>query len=136
MLAIYLAFKEFGHIFWCAEKPAIVTTDTKSITRFFQKKLIPPPLWKTCDFVLQFNFTVAHIPANMNTAADFLTRLEVESNEKGIIKIREDILTILSEVSIESSGIAQEELVLFDSTDQQGTIKKRKLPCLTIHQSS
>ena len=61
-LAIYLAFKEFGHIYWGATKPVIIMTDSKSVTRFFQTKMIPPPLWNACDFVLQFNFTIALIP--------------------------------------------------------------------------
>ena len=81
-LAIYMAFKEFGHIFWGATKPVIIMTDSKSVTRFFQTKMIPPPLWNACDFVLQFNFTIAHIPGKMNTAADFLSRLEMDPNEK------------------------------------------------------
>ena len=72
-LAIYMAFKEFGHIIWGATKPVIIMTDSKSVTRFFQTKIIPPPLWNACNFVLQFNFTIAHIPGKMNTAADFLS---------------------------------------------------------------
>ena len=31
-LAICLAFKEFGHIFWGATKPVIIMTDSKSVT--------------------------------------------------------------------------------------------------------
>ena len=116
-----MAFKEFGHIFWGATKPVIIMTDSKSVTRFFQTKMIPPPLWNACDFVLQFNFTIAHIPGKMNTAADFLSRLEMDPNEKIILKIREDIPTKPIEVNIESTGIAQEEEVFFDPTDQQET---------------
>ena len=37
-LAICRAFKEFGHIFWGATNPVIIMTDSKSVTRFFQKK--------------------------------------------------------------------------------------------------
>ena len=70
-LAIYMAFREFGHISWDATKPVIIMTDSKSVTRFFQTKTIPPPLWNACDFVLQFNFTIAQIPGKTNTAADF-----------------------------------------------------------------
>ena len=70
-LAIFMAFKEFEHIFWVTIKPTIIMTDSKSVTRFFQTKMIPPPLWNACDFVLQFNFTIAHIPGSMNTAANF-----------------------------------------------------------------
>ena len=120
-LAIYMAFKEFGHIFWGATKPVIIMTDSKSVTRFFQTKMIPPPLWNACDFVLQFNFTIAHIPGKMNTAAYLLSRLEIDPNEKVILKIREDIPTKPIEVNIESTGIAQEETVFSDPTDQQDT---------------
>ena len=93
LLAIYMASKEFGHLFWGATKPVIIMTDSKSVTRFFQTKMIPPPLWNACDFVLQFIFTIAHIPGKMKTAADFLSRLEMDPNENIIIKIREDIPT-------------------------------------------
>ena len=58
-LAIYMAFKDFGHVFWGATKPAIIMTDSKSVTRFFQTKMIPPSLWNACGFVLQSNFTIA-----------------------------------------------------------------------------
>ena len=123
-LAIYKTFKEFGHKFWGATKPVIIMTDSKSVTRFFLIKVIPPPLWNACDFVLHFNFTIAHIPGKMNTAADFLSRLEMDPNEKIILKIREDIPTQPIEVNIESTGIAQEETVFFDPTDQQETTEK------------
>ena len=32
-LAIYFAFKEFGHIFWGAPKPVIILTDNKAVTK-------------------------------------------------------------------------------------------------------
>ena len=99
-LAVYMAYKEFGHVFWGATKPVIIMTDRKSVTRFFQTKMIPPPLWNVCDFVLQFNFFIAHIPGKLNTAADFLSRLEMDPNEKNISKIREDIPTKPIEVNI------------------------------------
>ena len=41
-LAIFFAFKGFGHIFWRTPKPVIILTDNKSVTRFFQTKIIPP----------------------------------------------------------------------------------------------
>ena len=41
----------------------------------------------------------------MNNAVDFLTRLEMDPNEKNL-KIREDIPTKPIEVKIESTGIA------------------------------
>ena len=143
-LAIYKAFKEFGHIFWGATKPVSIMTDSKSVTRFFQTKMIPPPLWNACDFVLHFNFTNAHILGKMNTAADFSFRLEMDPNEKKILNIREDIPTKPIEVSIESTGIAQKETVfLTPQIDKKlqkknfGNVrKKREMPHLPIHQSS
>ena len=123
-LAIYLAFKEIGHIFWGATKQVIIMTDSKSVTKFFQTKMIPPPLWNTCDFVLQFNFTIAHFPGKMNTAADCLSRLEMDPNEKIFLKIREEFPIKPIEVKIESTGIPQEEPVFFDTKDLQETTEK------------
>ena len=124
VLAIYMAFGEIGHIFWGATKRVFIMTDSKSVTRFFETKMIPPPLWNACYFVLQFNFTIAHIPGKMNTAADFSSRLEMDYNEKIVLKIREDIPTKPIEVNIESTGIAQEESVFFDTTDQKESTEK------------
>ena len=123
-LAIYMAFKEFGHIIWGATKPVIIMTDSKSVTKYFQTKMIPPPLWNACDFVLQFNFTIAHILGKKKTAADFLCRLEMDPNKKIILKIRADTPTKPIEVNIESKGIAQEEPVFFDTTHQEQTTEK------------
>ena len=119
-----MASKEFGHLFWGAIKPVIIMTDSKSVTRFFQTKMIPPPPWNACNFVRQFNFTIAHIPGKMNTAGDFLSRLEMDPNQKLILELREDIPTKPIEVNIESTGIAQEEQVFHDPTDQQETTEK------------
>ena len=60
-LVIYMAFLEFAHILWEATKRTIVLTYNKSVNRFFQTKAIPPALWNACDYVLQFNFKIAHI---------------------------------------------------------------------------
>ena len=39
-LAIYYAFKEFGHIFGGTPKPVIILTDDKTVTRFFPEPII------------------------------------------------------------------------------------------------
>ena len=57
-------------------------TDNKSVNRFFQTKTLPPPLWNAPDFLLQFNFTIAHIPGKMNTISSILSHLEMDPNEK------------------------------------------------------
>ena len=108
-LAIFKSFPEFAHILWEATKPTIVLTDNKSVTRFFQTKAIPAAFWNSCDIVLQFNFKIAHITGSVNTAADFLSRLELKVTEEIRLKIREDIQTTPIEVTTSSSDIADEE---------------------------
>ena len=123
-LTIYMAFKEVGHKLWGTSKPVIIMTDSKSVTRFFQRKMNPPPLWNACDFVPQFNFTMAHIRGKMNPAAYVLFRLEMDPNEKINLKIKKDIPTKPIEVNIESTVTAQEEPVFFDPTNQQEITEK------------
>ena len=82
-----MAILEIAHILWEATKPTIVLTDNKSVTRFFQTKAIPPALWNACDYLLQFNVKIAHIARSVNTAADFLSRLEIKVTEKISLKI-------------------------------------------------
>ena len=102
---------------WEVTKPTIVLTDNKSVTRFFQTKAIPPALWNACDYVPQFNFKIAHIAGSVNTAADFLSRLELKVTEKIRLKIREDIQRTPIEVTTSSSDVANEEQVFFTHAD-------------------
>ena len=118
-LAIYLAFLEFAHILWEKSKPTIVLTDNKPVTRFFQTKAIPPSLRNACDYVLQFNFKIAHIAGSVNTAADFLSRLELKVTEKIHLQIREDVQTTPIEVSTSSSDVADEEQFFFTQPESQ-----------------
>ena len=122
-LAIYMAFLVFAHILWEAIKPTIVLTDNQSVTRFFQTKAIPPALWNACDYVLQFNFNTAHIAGSVNTAADFLSRLELKVTEKLRLKIREDIHTTPIEVTTSSSDVADEKNF---SSNTQTTVTSQK----------
>ena len=68
-----MAFHEFAHILWEAFKPTFVLTVNNSVTSFFQTKEVPPALWNACDYVLQFNFKIAHIDGSVSTATDFLS---------------------------------------------------------------
>ena len=126
-LAIYMAFLEFAHILWETSKTTIVLTDNKSVTRFFQTKAIPPSLWNACDYVLQFNFKIAHIFVSVNTAADFLSRLELKVTEKIHLKIREDVQTTPIEVSTSSSDVADEDQFFFTQPDTQGETEEQTL---------
>ena len=118
-LAIFFAFKEFGHIFWGPLKPVIILTDNKSVTRFFQTKIIPPTLWNACDYVIQFSFTIAHIPGKNNTAADYLSRLEISPKEKLVLRIREDIPITPIELNVQSAGVTEEDQIFYTEEDEE-----------------
>ena len=112
-----MAFLELAHILGEATKPTIILTDNKSVTRFFQTKAIPPTLWNACDYVLQIIFKIAHIAGSVNTAADFLSRIELKVTEKIRLKLREDIHTIPNEVTTSSCDVADEEQFFFTQAD-------------------
>ena len=126
-LTIYMIILEIAHILWEATKPTIALTDKKSVTRFFQTKAIPPSLRNACQYVLQFNFKIAHIAGSVNTAADFLSRLELKITERIRLKIREDVQTTLIEVTTSSSDVADEEQFLFTQTDDQDETEEQTL---------
>ena len=128
-LSIYFAFVEFGHLMWGSTFPVIVFTDNRSVTQFFQAKLIPPALWNACDYVLQYNFVIAHVSGSMNTAADFLSRTEVNPIEKLEMNIRNDIQTKAIEVNIQSTGIVEEKqiYILTDDEIEENQLWQEKL---------
>ena len=66
---------------------------------------------------MQFNFKIAHIAGSVNTAADFLSRLELKVTEKIRLKIRDDIHTTPIEVITSSSDVADEEQIFFTHAD-------------------
>ena len=117
-LSIYFAFVEFGHLMWGCTFSVIVFTDNRSVTRSFQAKLIPPALWNACDYVLQYNFVIAHVVGSMNTAVDFLSRTEVNPVEKLEMSIGNDTQTRAIEVNIQSSGIVEEEQIYILPDDE------------------
>ena len=122
-----MEFLEFAHILWEPTKPTIVLTDNNSVTRFFQTKAIPPALWNACDYVLQFNFKRAHIAGSVNTAADFLSRLELKVTEKIRLKIREDSRTTPIEVTSSSSDVVDEEQIFFAHADDTNESEEQTL---------
>ena len=115
-LAIYMAILEFAHILWETIKSTFFLTENKSVTRFFQTKAIPPTLWNACDYVLQFNFKTTHLAGPVNSAVDFLSRLEVKVTEKRSLKWREDIQTTPIDVTTTSSDVADEEQFLLHTS--------------------
>ena len=94
-------------------------TDNKSVTQFLQTEVIPTPFWNACGFVLQFNFSTAHISDKVNASADFLSRLETDTNDKNILEIREDVETEPIEINNDSTGIAQDDQVFSQTNDAE-----------------
>ena len=144
-LAIYFAFTEFGNIFWGAPKPVIILTDNEDVTRFLQMKIVPPALWNARDYVIQFNFVIAHIPGARNTAADLLSRLEADLKDNIVMKFREDVQTLPIEINVQSAGVSQEEQIFYtnddDETEERYWARKDAIrknhaidePAVTIH---
>ena len=124
-LATSAAFLEFGHILWEASKPSIVLKGNKSVTRFFQTKIIRPSLWNAFDCVLGFNFKTAHIAGSVNTAAQFFSRLELKVTEKIHLKSREDVQATPIEVTTSSSDFDDEEHFFSTQTDGEDEIEKQ-----------
>ena len=122
-----MAFLEFAHILWEAAKPTIVLTDNQSVTRSFQNNAIPPALWNACDYLLHFNFKIAHSAGSVNTVVDFLSRLEFKITEKIRLKIREDIQTMSIEVTTSSSEVTDEEKFFFTQADKNDESEEQTL---------
>ena len=92
--------------------------------------MIHPALWNACDFVLQYNFVIAHVPGAMNSAADYLSRAEIKATEKLEMTIRNDISIQTVDVHIQSKGITEEETVYVvpeEATKEEMWEHKRKL---------
>ena len=84
-------------------------------------------MWTACDFVLQFNFKIAHIAGSVITAADFLSRLDLKVTEKIHLKNRVDVQTTPIEVSTSSSDVADEEQFFFSQADGQDETEEKVL---------
>ena len=106
-LANFFAFSEFGHLMYVSTFPVLVFIDNRAVTRFLQTKIIPPAPWNACDYVLQYNSVIAHVAGAMNTAADFLSRTEINPTENLKMNLRNEIQTKAIEVNIQPSGIAE-----------------------------
>ena len=90
-LAVHFAFDNFAHILWGSTKPVLVLTDNKSLTRFFRAKTFPSSLWTCVDHVLNFNFVLGHIPGKANAAADYMSRIHIQSHTKLKLKFNSKI---------------------------------------------
>ena len=102
-LAVYYAFDTFAHILWGAtDKKILVLTDNKSLARFFHSKTMPAPLWNFLDQLMSFRFILGHIPGRANAAADFLSRLQINPNDKMTLQMKASIPTYEIEMDVDA----------------------------------
>ena len=77
--------------------------------------------------MLRFKFKLAHIAGSVNTAADFLSRLELKVTEKIHLKKREDIQTTPIVVTTSSSDVDDEEQFFFTQADNNDESEEQTL---------
>ena len=65
-----------------------------------------------------------HVAGSQNTAADFLSRLELTSREKIQLKLPDDIITAPIEVNLQSTDVADEEQLLSYQTKKKNQNKR------------
>ena len=126
-----MSFLECAHNLWDAANPTIVLTDNKSNTRFFQTKAIPPALWNSYDYALQFNFKIAYIAGSVNTAAVFVCRLQLKVTERIRHKVQKDIQPTLIEVKTSPSDVADQDQIFFfpgnnKNESEEQTLERKK----------
>ena len=83
--------------------------------------------WNACDYVLQFDFRIAHIAGSINTTPDFLSRLELKVAEKTGFKIGEDIQTTPNEETTSTLDVADEEQLFSTQADDEKESKEQTL---------
>ena len=120
-----MAFLELAHILWEATKPTIGLRDNKSVTRLFQTKAVRPALWNAYDYVSQLIFKIVHNVVSVNTAVDFLSRLELKFTDNIRLKIREDIETTPIEVTTSSSDVADEKRFFFTQAEIKDNLEEQ-----------
>ena len=126
-LALYYALDYFSHYIWGSSKQVIILTDNKSLTQFFQSKVIPPSLWNCSDRILAFNIVIAHIPGRANYAADFLSRMENDKSATMSLKLIDRIPVREIEIDTEAQNPDIDLNVLFDTENFSDETKSEEV---------
>ena len=127
---MYYALDYFSHYIWGSSKQVIILTDNKSLTKFFQSKVIPPSLWNCLDRILAFNIVIAHIPGRANYAADFLSRMENDKTATMSLKLTDRIPVKEIEIDTEAQNPDVELNVLLDAEISNDEVKLDVLDAL------
>ena len=110
--AIFFAFNVFAHVF--RRTPNMDHTNRQHVShKIIRTKIIPPTLCIECDYVIQFNFTIAHILGRNNTTIDYLSRLEISAKKKLVLGIREDLPTTLLVLNVQVAEATSEDKSFF-----------------------
>ena len=120
-----MAFLEFGHNLWEASKPKIVSKYNKLVSRFLRTKATPPFLWNACEEVLEFISETAHSTSSVNTAADFLPKLELKVTEKIRHIFREDVRKTNIEEKTSTSDVADGAQFFCSQTNDEVEIEEQ-----------
>ena len=104
-LALYYALHYFSHYIWVSRKQVIVLTDNKSLTQFFQSKVIPPLLWNCLERILDFNIVIVHIHERANYAADFHSIMENDKTATMPLKLSDRIPVKEIEIDTEAQNL-------------------------------
>ena len=108
-----------SHTFCAKQKTNDCSDGLQNRHTFFLTKAVATALLKACDYVLQFNFKIAHIAGSVETAANFFYRLELKVTENLSLKVREDIQTTPIEVNTAPSDATVEEQFFFTQADNE-----------------
>ena len=101
---MHFAFDEFKLILWDVKKPTIVMTDNNTLTRFFQSKRILHKLWNYCDQALKFDFVLAHVHGVENLAADYLSIIDINPQDRIHLKLHDKIPVFKVEIDLASES--------------------------------
>ena len=130
--AVFKCIREAG-LKLTIEKCHFGVTQIEFLERAITPDGVAPQDQKVKNFFsnVKFKFQIMHVAGSQNTAADFLSRLELTPKEKVHLKLRNDILTSPIEVNLQSSHVADEEqlFVLPDEEEEseQGIIARKAL---------
>ena len=132
-LSVYLAFETFEHYLWgVSNKPIIVLTDNKSVTKFFQAKVIPGNLWNAVDYVLSFNFVIGQIPGKPNVAAEYLSRINLNLATKMKFKLENQIPVKKINISFQKNTPKNQLCHLAPIEDNQTIKDNFQIPTIVI----
>ena len=103
----------FVHTYLVGNNSTNSCNDRQQISiEVFLNKSDSPTLWNACGYV-QHNFHIMHEAGTQNTAADFLSRIDLNPKERVELKIRDDITIRPIQVNLQSTDVADEEQFFF-----------------------